>query len=57
MALAQLVGRTDGGVVRQVIRDHVERCMLGSDYHMEFAVRALVLGACEAKFERKANRV
>ena len=39
--------------MRQVIHDHMEKCMLGSDYHMEFAVSALELGTCEAKIEQK----
>lgn len=37
--LVGLIKRTDPVVVRQVVRDLHETCLLGSDYHYAFLVR------------------
>ena len=37
-ALANLVGNTSPEIVRQVVRDQWEKCVLGSEYHISFLV-------------------
>lgn len=36
--IATAIKKVDPSVLRQAIRDHWERCVLGSDYHMAFLV-------------------
>lgn len=41
--LAAVVQRTPASAVRQAVRDHWEKCLMGSDYHLTFLVSSCVI--------------
>lgn len=40
-AIANAISQASPGIVRQVLRDNWERCLLGSEYHVAFVVCSL----------------